>query len=85
MFAKRLMGFEIAGNDQQFQYAKAMIEGDKVVVYHEGITNPAAVRFGWADDASDNNLFNKEGLPAVPFRTDNWKASTSEAKYRIGS
>ena len=80
-----LKGFEIAGSDQQFQYAKAMIEGDKVIVYHEGITNPAAVRFGWADDASDNNLFNKEGLPAVPFRTDNWKGITTEAKFRVGS
>ena len=80
-----LKGFEIAGSDQQFQYAKALIEGDKVIVYQEGISNPAAVRFGWADDASDNNLFNKEGLPAVPFRTDNWKGITTEAKFRVGS
>jgi sialate O-acetylesterase len=79
-----LKGFEIAGSDQQFQYAKAMIDGDNVIVFQEGIANPLAVRFGWADDASETNLFNKEGLPAVPFRTDNWKASTSEAKYRIG-
>jgi sialate O-acetylesterase len=79
-----LKGFEIAGSDQQFQYAKAMIEGDKVIVYHEGIANPVAVRFGWADDASDNNLFNKEGLPAVPFRTDNWKGITAESKFSVG-
>jgi sialate O-acetylesterase len=78
-----LKGFEIAGANQQFEYAKAIIEGDKVIVYNENITTPVAVRFGWADDASDNNLFNKEGLPAVPFRTDNWKGVTSEAKFRI--
>ena len=77
-----LQGFEIAGADQQFKYAKAFIEGDKVIVYRDGLETPVAVRFGWADDASDNNLFNNEGFPAVPFRTDSWKGITENNKYQ---
>jgi sialate O-acetylesterase len=80
-----LQGFEIAGADKRFQYAKAVIEGDKVIVYQEGIGNPVAVRFGWADDAGDNNLFNREGFPAVPFRTDHWKGITEDNKYNVGN
>lgn len=78
-----LKGFEIAGKDQVFYYAKAIILNDKVIVYAENVATPAAVHFGWADDASDNNLYNKEGFPAVPFRTDNWKNVTENIKYRI--
>ncbi len=76
-----LTGFEIAGNDKQFHYAKAMIEGDHVVVYSDEVSNPVAVHFGWADDAGEDNLFNKEGFPASPFRTDNWKGITEEGKF----
>lgn len=78
-----LKGFEIAGADQQFKYAKAWIEGDKVVVFREGVNDPVAVRFGWADDASENNLYNKERFPAQPFRTDNWKGITEDKKFKI--
>ena len=78
-----LKGFEIAGSDQKFKYAKAQIEGNDVVVYHDDIRQPVAIRFGWADDASDNNLFNKEGFPAVPFRTDRWKGITEESKFKF--
>ncbi|MBC7889316.1 MAG: hypothetical protein H7Z13_15675 [Ferruginibacter sp.] len=80
-----LNGFEIAGADQQFFTAKAYIDGDKVVVYHDQVVNPVAVRFGWADNAGKDNLFNKEGFPAGPFRTDQWKAITETAKYKIGN
>lgn len=80
-----LKGFEIAGPDHQFHYAKALIEGNHVVVFQDGVTEPKAVRYGWADDASECNLFNKEGFPAAPFRTDNWNAVTADAKYRIGN
>ncbi|HEY0769955.1 MAG TPA: sialate O-acetylesterase [Sphingobacteriaceae bacterium] len=76
-----LKGFEIAGEDRKFRFAKAMIEGDRVVVYHDKVSKPVAVRFGWADDATDNNLFNAAGFPAVPFRTDNWKGITEQAKF----
>lgn len=75
-------GFEIAGADQKFHYAKAFIEGDHVVVFNDSVQSPVAVRFGWADDASDTNLFNEEGFPAVPFRTDSWKGATEGRKFR---
>lgn len=78
-----IKGFEIAGDDQIFYYAKAKIVDDKVVIYNENVSNPAAIHFGWADDASDNNLYNKEGFPVAPFRTDNWKNVTETIKYKI--
>lgn len=76
-----LKGFEIAGADQKFYYAKAWIEGNEVVVSSDGVTAPVAVRFGWADNAEEDNLFNKEGFPASPFRTDVWKGITTESKF----
>jgi sialate O-acetylesterase len=78
-----LRGFELAGPDKVFRFAKASIEGNTVVVHHDSIPDPVAVRFGWADDASDNNLFNAEGFPALPFRTDTWKGITEESKFRF--
>jgi sialate O-acetylesterase len=77
-----LKGFEVAGADQQFHYAKAIIQGNEVVVYADSVAHPVAVRFAWADDASEANLYNKEGFPAVPFRTDTWKGITEGATYR---
>lgn len=68
-------GFAIAGADKKFEWAKAYIEGDKIVVYADKIANPVAVRYSWSNNP-DVNLFNQEGLPAVPFRTDNWKGIT---------
>ncbi len=76
-------GFEIAGADQKFHYAKAWIEGNEVIVSADQVFNPVAVRFAWADYPEDANLFNKEGFPASPFRTDNWKGITDAAKFRI--
>jgi sialate O-acetylesterase len=76
-------GFEIAGPDRKFRHAKAEIAGNTVTVYHEAVREPTAVRFGWADDASDNNLFNAEGFPAVPFRSDNWNTITEKLKFTI--
>ena len=78
-----LNGFEIAGADQQFHTAKASVQNDKVVVYADEVSNPVAVRFGWRDDAKDDNLYNEEGFPAPPFRTDNWKGITENAKFKI--
>ena len=68
-------------DDQQFHYAKAMIDGDHLVVFSDEVSNPFAVRFGWTDDAGEDNLFNKEGFPASPFRTDNWKGITDKNKF----
>ncbi len=64
--------FAIAGEDRQFVWAQAEIRGDKVVVWSDKIENPKAVRYAWADNPEGANLYNKEGIPASPFRTDNW-------------
>lgn len=64
-----LTDFVICGADKKFVPAKATINGDKIIVSAEGITNPKAVRMGWAN-VPNVNLYNKEGLPASPFRTD---------------
>lgn len=64
-----LMGFTISGADGNFIQAKAEIAGDKVVVSSPEVKNPKAVRYGWTNWMVVN-LFNKEGLPASPFRTD---------------
>ena len=78
-----IKGFEVAGADQQFHYAKAYIKGDKVIVFADEVSAPVAVRYGWADNNLEDNLFNKEGFPAGPFRTDNWKGLTEGNKYRV--
>ena len=62
--------FAIAGTDKKFVWANAKIEGDKVVVSSDEIKDPKYVRYAWADDPVDPNLYNKEGLPASPFETD---------------
>ena len=61
-------GFEIAGADGKFVPAKAVIEGAEVVVSADGVSEPTVVRYNWAA-FPDGNLFNAEGLPAVPFRS----------------
>ena len=78
-----LKGFEIAGADQKFNYAKAWLEGNDVVVSADIMITPVAVRFAWADNPEDANLFNKEGFPAVPFRSDTWKGITENSKFKI--
>ncbi|AKQ46167.1 hypothetical protein TH63_11840 [Rufibacter radiotolerans] len=65
-----LKQFAIAGPDRKFVWANARIEGDKVVVWHESVPNPVAVRYAWANNPEGANLYNKEGLPASSFRTD---------------
>ncbi len=79
-----LNGFEIAGADKKFYKAKAVISGDKIIVSFDGIAQPVAVRYNWANDASAGNLFNKELFPAAPFRTDNWDGVTIKTKYMAG-
>ncbi len=68
---KELTHFEIAGEDQRFIPAKAKIEGSTVKVWSKKVKDPVAVRFAW-DNVAEPNLFNKEGLPASAFRTNNW-------------
>jgi sialate O-acetylesterase len=76
---EHLTGFAISGEDQKFVWAKAEIDGDKVVVSNPQVPKPVAVRFGWADFPVVN-LFNREGLPASPFRTDDFPATTAPKK-----
>ncbi len=65
--------FAIAGVDKKFVWAKAKIVGDKVIVYNEKVQSPVAVRYAWSNNPSQANFYNKEGLPVIPFRTDEWK------------
>lgn len=69
---KDLTHFEVAGEDKVFVAAKAKIEGNSVKVWSKEVKKPVAVRFAW-DNIAEPNLFNKEGLPASAFRTDNWE------------
>ncbi|MCX6216018.1 sialate O-acetylesterase [Spirosoma sp.] len=62
--------FAIAGSDKKFVWAKATIENGKVVVWSDEVPSPLYVRYAWADNPVNPNLYNKEGLPASPFRTD---------------
>jgi sialate O-acetylesterase len=78
-----LKGFEIAGSDKVFYVAKAIIKDNKVIVSSESVSYPVAVHYGWADDDTDINLFNKENFPASPFRTDNWVMITANEKYSV--
>jgi sialate O-acetylesterase len=66
-----LRGFAIAGADRKWCWAKARIAGKQVVVSSSDVKSPLAVRYGWADNPNCN-LFNGAGLPASPFRTDDW-------------
>ena len=66
----KLRSFAIAGADNKFVWAKAKIENNQVVVWNEVVDMPVAVRYAWADNPEGANLYNKEGLPASPFRTD---------------
>ena len=67
-----LKQFAIAGADKKFVWAKAAIEGNRVVVWSEQVQDPVAVRYAWADNPEGANLYNKDGLPASSFRTDSW-------------
>lgn len=78
-----IKGFEIAGADKKFHFAKALINGNKITVWCDEVPQPVAVRYNWADDASEGNLFNKEMLPAAPFRTDNWDGVTIKNRYIV--
>lgn len=78
-----LKGFEIAGADKVFYPAKATIKDNKVIIFSESVPNPVAVHYGWADDDTEINLFNKENFPASPFRTDNWEMITASGKYNV--
>jgi len=74
---KEIVGFTIAGNDHQFHPAQAQIQDDgRISVWSDQVPQPVAVRYAWADNPVCN-LFNNEGLPVTPFRTDDWPGVTA--------
>jgi len=72
----KLLGFAVAGDDRRFVWADATIDGDTVLVTAPSIAKPVSVRYAWANNPTCN-LFNAAGLPAVPFRTDQWPGITA--------
>lgn len=75
-----LAGFVVAGSDKEWKPARAKISGSKVIVSSAEVANPVAVRYAWAPNPVCN-LFNGAGLPASPFRTDDWPADESAPKH----
>jgi len=74
-----LRGFAIAGGERKFVWADARVEGDEVVVSSPQVATPVAVRYAWANNP-EATLYNLEGLPASPFRTDEWPGQTIAAR-----
>jgi sialate O-acetylesterase len=74
-----LKGFAVAGADKKFYWATAVIDGNDIIVSCPEVATPVAVRYAWAHNPA-NNLVNKEGLPASPFRTDSWAGVTVNKK-----
>lgn len=76
-----VQGFEIAGEDKVFRYAQATIVNKEIVVTGFGIDKPIAVRYNWSDATEEGQLFNADGYPLAPFRTDNWPGITVNNKF----
>ena len=68
----KLEHFSIAGEDKKWVWADATIDGDTVVVSSKEVKKPVAVRYGFTMNPANANLYNKDGIPALPFRTDDW-------------
>src|SRR5690606_38583879 len=79
-----LRGFQIAGSDQKFYWAKAVVDGENVIVTAEEVREPVAVRYAWSSNPGKLDLYNAENLPAVPFRTDSWKGLTEGKMFVEG-
>jgi sialate O-acetylesterase len=76
-------GFAIAGKDRKFHWAKAFIQGETVILSSDAVPDPIAVRYAWSDNPGQLDLYNKEQLPALPFRTDHWSTKPSEKKFSL--
>ncbi len=75
-------GFAIAGSDKEFVWADAkIINSNQMEVWSEGIANPVAVRYAWADNPVCN-MYNRDGFPMTPFRTDDWPGVTAGVHHR---
>jgi sialate O-acetylesterase len=73
-----IKGFELAGADHKFYFAKAEISGSQVKVWCSQVPQPVTVRYAWTNAPVEANLFNKQGYPVGPFRSDNWKGVTEK-------
>ena len=74
---EKLGEFSLAGDDRKWYWADARIEGDSVIVSSKSVPDPTAARYAWQANP-EANLFNGAGLPAVPFRTDDWPGVTDK-------
>ena len=80
-----LNSFAVAGKDKKWHWAVGRIEGDKVIVSSSKVSKPMALRYAWAMNPSRRNLlYNKEGIPASPFRTDDWPLFDPKVEYEEG-
>lgn len=79
-----LKGFTLAGSDQEFHWAKAEVTGEnEITVYSDAVDKPVAVRYAWANNPDQANLYNEDGLPAPPFRSDDWKGVTEDNEFSM--
>lgn len=69
-------GFAIAGADRKFHWARGVLKDNRIWLWCADVKEPVAVRYAWADNPEDANVYNQEGLPASPFRTDDWPGIT---------
>ena len=83
--SKEVTGFTIAGEDKVFYHAKAVVDGKSVIVSHDNVNKPVVVRYAWLDNPEGLNLFNKQGYPAAPFRTDKWDGLTITRRFQPGN
>lgn len=74
-----LRGFAVAGADKKFVWAKGYQDGNDLIVYSDAVATPVALRYDWSN-SPDGNVYNREGLPASPFRTDDWPGITISRK-----
>jgi sialate O-acetylesterase len=77
----KIKGFEVAGDNKKFVWADVTIDGDHVLISNPQVPKPVAVRYGWADNP-DCNLVNEVGLPASPFRTDDWSGQAASTTVK---
>lgn len=77
-----IQGFSICGEDGKWVWAQAKIDKDSVLVWSPEVPKPAAIRYAWTDNPT-SNLYNGEGLPTVPFRTDTFPLLTEKVRYQI--
>ena len=70
----------VAGQDKVYHWAEATIDGNTVVLWSEEVKDPVSVRYAWSNNPEGCALYNAEGLPAVPFRSDNYKGITHDRR-----